>query len=230
MKNTNEYRVRSQNKNTHDTWYKVIYTGSDFFFCNCAWAMNGNFCKHVLKVGMVVGKNVFDEHVSPNVSSIVERPRFQVDLNEIVVPSPEIQQELPPIFDSPNGDSSYHVDLTTIRPNNAMSEANEMKFLMSSTHQTLRCLLDIKPASLDHARAFNNLVYNVGQECNKMFNCCITPSKITKQRHHTFLSPLNKKRQCRKALHPRKDAMDFQRVGRVRAKKKSMDEEMEICS
>ena len=60
MKNTNEYWVRSQNKNTRDTWYKVIYTGSNFFFCNCAWAMNGNFCKHVLKVGMVVGKNVFD--------------------------------------------------------------------------------------------------------------------------------------------------------------------------
>ena len=70
-----------------------------------------------------------------------------------------------------------------------MFEADEMKFLMSSTHQTLSCLLDIKPASLDHARALNNLVYNVGQECNKMFTCCITPSKITKQRHHTFFEP-----------------------------------------
>ena len=44
------------------------------------------------------------------------------------------------------------------------------------------------------------------------------------------MSPLNKRKQCGKALHPRKNAMDFQRVGQVRAKKKSMDEEMEICS
>ena len=54
---------------------------------------------------MVVGNNVFGEHVSPNVSSImIERPRFLVDL------SPKIQAELHPSFESLDGNFSDHVD------------------------------------------------------------------------------------------------------------------------
>ena len=34
-KSKNEYRVRSQNKDSHDTWYNVIYKGSTLHLCNC---------------------------------------------------------------------------------------------------------------------------------------------------------------------------------------------------
>ena len=101
-------------------------------FCGCDWDLNGNICKHVIKVGMVVGKCVFGEHVSPNVSSvIIERPIFLVDLNEPVVLIPEIQAELHPSFESPDGNFSDHVDFPTMGQDNAMFEADEMRFFMS---------------------------------------------------------------------------------------------------
>lgn len=34
---------------THLVWNP----GSDFAFCDCAWSMQGNFCKHVIKVNMI---------------------------------------------------------------------------------------------------------------------------------------------------------------------------------
>ena len=105
-----------------------------------------------------------------------------------------------------------------------------MRFLMSSTQQTLGGLLNITPTSVDHACRLNTLVSSVGEECNKIFDCNITPSNITKQRHHIFLSPLNKKRQHAQALLSKRDAIEFQRVGRVCKKKKIMDEQMEISS
>ena len=37
QESNNEYWVRSQNKDTHDTWYKVIHKGSNLHFCNCNW-------------------------------------------------------------------------------------------------------------------------------------------------------------------------------------------------
>ena len=150
---------------------------------------------------MVVGKSVFGEQVSPNVYSvIIERPRFLVDLNEPVDLSPEIQAELHPSFESLDGNFSDHVDFPTTGQDNAISEADEMRFLMSSAQQTLRSLLNITPTSLDHACRINIRVSSVGEECNKIFDCTINPSKITKQRPHSFLSPLNKKRQHGQAL------------------------------
>ena len=81
---------------------------------------------------MVVRQNVFGEHVSPNVFSvIIERPRFLVDLNERVDLSPEYQAELHPSFESPDGNFLDHVDFPTMGQDNAMSEADEMRFLMS---------------------------------------------------------------------------------------------------
>ena len=113
---------------------------------------------------MVVGKSVFSEHVSPNVSSvIIERPRFLVDLNESVDLSPEIQAELHPSFESLDGNFSDHVDLPTTGQDNSISNVDEMRFIMSSTQQTLRGLLNITPTSLDHAHRINTLVSSVGE-------------------------------------------------------------------
>lgn len=44
-------KVVSQNDSsqTHMVWNP----GSDFSFCDCAWSMEGNLCKHVIKVNMV---------------------------------------------------------------------------------------------------------------------------------------------------------------------------------
>ena len=101
-KSNNEYRVRSQNKDSHDTWYNVIYKGSTLHLCNCNWALNGNVCKHVLKVEMLVSSIVLRDNTLSNVSnSIVERPRILVDLNETPVRSLEIKIELPFCFNSP---------------------------------------------------------------------------------------------------------------------------------
>ncbi|KAK8676647.1 hypothetical protein V6N13_142219 [Hibiscus sabdariffa] len=38
---------------THLVWNP----GSDFAFCDCAWSMQGNFCKHVIKVNMMCENN-----------------------------------------------------------------------------------------------------------------------------------------------------------------------------
>ena len=61
-KSNNEYRVRSQNKDSRDTWYNVIYKGSTPHFCNCNWALNGNVCKHVLKVEMLVSNTILRDN------------------------------------------------------------------------------------------------------------------------------------------------------------------------
>ena len=61
-KTNGEHRVRSQNKDTCGTWYNVIYKGSIFHFCDYNWAINGNVCKHVLKVGMLVSNDIFGDN------------------------------------------------------------------------------------------------------------------------------------------------------------------------
>ncbi|KAG8495810.1 hypothetical protein CXB51_009322 [Gossypium anomalum] len=38
---------------THIVWNP----GSDYAFCDCAWSMQGNFCKHVIKVNMMCGND-----------------------------------------------------------------------------------------------------------------------------------------------------------------------------
>ena len=88
IKSNNEYRVRSQNKDSCDTWYNVIYKGSTLHLCNYYWALNGNVCKHVLKFEMLVSNIVLRDNTFSNVSSsIVERHRILVDLNETPVRS-----------------------------------------------------------------------------------------------------------------------------------------------
>jgi hypothetical protein len=80
----------------------------------------------------------------------------------MIVSTPNIQENISPFLHShPNvnchnetninvvDNFSYHVDLKTETLDNAMSEADEMEFIISSTHQKLRCLLYITPISLD---------------------------------------------------------------------------------
>jgi hypothetical protein len=96
-KNMNEFLVRSQNKDTPNTWYNVIYTGSEFNFCSCDWALNGNVCKHVFKVQMWAIEHDLDINTLANVSSlIIDRPVFLVDLNQTTTmsPLPEDQQTI----------------------------------------------------------------------------------------------------------------------------------------
>ena len=229
-KGQTEYRVRSQNKDTHNTWYNVIYKGSNLHFCNCSWALNGNVCKHVLKVEMLVTNNILGDNRLPNASSsITERPRILVDLNEIPLLSPEKQIELPPCFDSPPN-INCHNETSIVSPETELTEEDEMKFVISSTHEKLRRLLSIRPTNLEHAYALNNVVDNAHQEYNKMVFCTTTPSKITTKRRRSFLSPNNKKRHCGSEPKSGKDKAQFQRVGWVRAKKKSMDEQLERSS
>ena len=88
-KTNGENKVHNQSKDIHDTWYNVIYKGSTFHFCDYNWALNGNVCKNVLKVGMLVSNDIFGDNLLSNVSSsFVERPRSLVDLNETTVSSP----------------------------------------------------------------------------------------------------------------------------------------------
>ncbi|MBA0762244.1 hypothetical protein Gotri_024782 [Gossypium trilobum] len=47
---------------THIVWNP----GSDFAFCDCAWSMQGNFCKHVIKVNMMCDN---DKACEPSMSS-----------------------------------------------------------------------------------------------------------------------------------------------------------------
>jgi len=108
-KSNNGYWVHSQNKDTRDIWYNVIYKGSNLHFCNCNWALNGNVCKHVLKVEMLVSNIILGENVLPNVTNpTTERPTILFDLNETPILGLEIQTELPPCFDSPPNINYYN--------------------------------------------------------------------------------------------------------------------------
>lgn len=80
----NEFIVRSQNKDTPHTWYNVICIGSEFNFCSCDWALNGNVCKHIFKVQMWASEHGLDFNMLPNFSSpITESHIFLVDLNQL---------------------------------------------------------------------------------------------------------------------------------------------------
>ena len=70
---------------------------------------------------------------------------------------------------------------------------DEMKFVMSSTHEELRDFLSIRPTNLEQAYALNHVVSNARQEFNQMCFGTITPSKITTKRRQSFLNPNNKK-------------------------------------
>ena len=74
------------------------------------------------------------------------------------------------------------------------------------------------------------MVSNAHQEFNQMCFGTITPSKITTKRRHIFLSPNNKKRQYCCEKKSGKDQPQFQRVGRICAKKKSMEDKLERSS
>ena len=162
-KSNNEYRVHRKNKDSRDTWYNVIYKGSTLHFCNCNWTLNGNVCKHVLKVEMLVSNIVLRKNTLSNVSnSIAERPRILVDLNETPVRSLEIETELPLCLNSPPNinchietktndieNFSHHVESTIITSNSALLEDDEMKFVISSFHEELRGLSSIVPTNLE---------------------------------------------------------------------------------
>lgn len=231
-KSNKEYRVRSQNMDTRDTWYSVIYKGSDLHFCDCTWALNGNVCKHVLKVGMLLNNNVLGDNIMSNIAtSSTERPRFLVDLNETIVFSPEIETELLPPFNSPHFLNCHNETNINDVDNSGPLEVDERMSVISSIHQELREMLAIVPPTLERAHALKNLVSNAHQQYNQQDNQMFlnaTPSKIVKKRRHSFLSPLNKKLQSRHQLHLGKDKPQFQRVGRVRAKKKSMAEQLKL--
>ena len=243
-KSIGEYRVRSQNKDTRGTWYNVIYKGSTFHFCDCNWALNGNVCKHVLKVGMLASNDIFGDNLLSNVSSsFVERPRSLVDLNETIVSSPKLQTNPPLCFDSPSNlschietsindvdNSSYHVDSTPVRLDNVVSEVDGMESMMESINQEFKGLLSIKPKNFEEARALKNVLANARKEYNKMLFSITTPSKVTTKRRHSVLSPTNKKRWHSHGIQSGKEKSEFQRVGRVRAKKKSMDEQLQLHS
>lgn len=68
-KSNNKYWVHGKNKNTRDIWYNGIYKYSNLHFCNCKWALDGNACKHVLKVEMLVSNISLGENVLPNVTN-----------------------------------------------------------------------------------------------------------------------------------------------------------------
>jgi len=217
-----EYLVRSQTMATRDTWYHVIYKGLNLNFCNCKWALNGNICKHILKVEMVVTSNVSGGNELPNVSrSITERPGYLLDLNESFVMTPEIELNLP---------ASPSTDSTIVRPDSALTIDEEIKLVMSSTHKRLRGLLQITPTTLEQAYALNQLVKNVSQEYNNKKFDVVTPSKVTTKRRHSFLSPTKKRGQSVPTLKSRKDGPQFLKVGRCRGRKRSMNEQLEISS
>ena len=48
----NSYWVQSQSSLKA---YLVIYSDQGFSSCDCLWAMKGNFCKHIIKIGMLRG-------------------------------------------------------------------------------------------------------------------------------------------------------------------------------
>ena len=113
--NHEEYWVRSRNNDTQNTWYKVVYKGANQHSCNCNWALNGNVCKHVLKVEMLVTNTILGDNRLTNASSsITERPRILVDLNVTTLSSPENQTKFPPCFDSPPN-INYHSETSTCK-------------------------------------------------------------------------------------------------------------------
>lgn len=68
-----------------------------------------------------------------------------------------------------------------------------------------------------------------------MFDMCpllynYTLAKINTKRKHSFLSPVNKKRRCGRKSKSGTDNLQFERVGRVHARKKRMDEQLGSAS
>ena len=114
--------------------------------------------------------------------------------------------------------------------NSALLEDDEMKFVISSFHEELRGLSSIVPTNLEHVYALKDLASIAHQEYNKMFSSTITPSKITTKRRCSFLSPINKKKKCGRDLKSRKDKPQFEKVGRIHANKRSMNEQLESTS
>ena len=157
--------------------------------------------------------------------------------------SPEFEIQLQSCFNSPpnhflhnemNTDdaenSSHHVDSTIVRTNSALLEDDEMKSVLSSTQEYLRGLSSIIPTNLEQTYEVNNIVANAYQECHKKFFNTVTPSKITTKRKHSFLSPIKRKRKHGCDFKGRTTKPQFQKVGRFRAKKKTMNEQLELAS
>ena len=76
----------------------------------------------------------------------------------------------------------------------------------------------------------NNIIANAYQECHQKFFNTVTPSKITTKRKHSFLSPIKRKRKYGRDFKGRTDKPHFQKVGQFCAKKKNMNEQLELAS
>jgi hypothetical protein len=151
----NEFLVRSQNKDSPDTWYNVIYIGSEFNFCSCDWVLNGNVCKYVFKVQMWDSEHDLDINTLPNVSSpIIDRPAFLVDLNQTTTMSllPKDQENLNHV-----NILLDHVDPDTSTLNNPIFEVDRLQYLHASINKRERDMLNNFPTNVHHAEAIEKL-------------------------------------------------------------------------
>ena len=104
--------------------------------------MNGNVCKHILKVDMLVSKYGEGIEVLPNVSNpILEPPRPLVELNDNIPLNPllELQKQkpskdimFPPCIDSSNNSENLSdlVHFSTVRLYHLVSKDNKLEFLL----------------------------------------------------------------------------------------------------
>ena len=82
--------------------------------------MNGNVCKHVLKIEMLVTNTILgDNRLTNSFGSITKRSRILDDLNVTTLSSPENQTKFPPCFDSPPN-INYHSEKSIVRPESVL--------------------------------------------------------------------------------------------------------------
>ena len=85
----NSYWVQSQSSLEK---YLVIYSDQGFSSCDCLWAMKGNFCKHVIKIGMLHG----DINDSMDINHLA---KFDVDIDITNSGSPIMQHDYDSVDD-----------------------------------------------------------------------------------------------------------------------------------
>jgi ribosome-associated translation inhibitor RaiA len=183
----NEFLVHSQNRDTPNTLYNFIYTGSEFNFCSCDWALNENACKHVFKVQIWAIEHDLDINTLTNVSSlIIDKPVLLVNLNQTTT-----IRSLPE--DQANNNHvnilSNHVDPHTSTLSNLISEVDRLQVLHVSINKKWNILNNL-PTNVDHYEAIDNLFCTLETEINKKIVSYMSLSKIMTKRQHYFFIPL----------------------------------------
>lgn len=193
----NSYWVQSQSSLKT---YLVIYSDQGFSSCDCLWAMKGNFCKHVIKIGMLHG----DINDSMDINHLA---KFDVDIDITNSGSPIMQHDYDSVDDQNMSNARNETEEPIINEINN-SDLGRCQEIFDRCNKKIQETMMQPPHSISKALLMEVLVdkfvVEMKNQCINDFEFKYNDNERTLKRKKSFLSPKKRsfQRQKRYPLLP----------------------------